>query len=290
MSRGAALLALLASGVLHVVLAGVLVVVSGLAHVVDPPTAVLVEAIDASPPTSPAPATMPRPVTPPEPPQRVVERTRSVPRVPPPTLESQPIPPPPTPDRVVEETKSTQMTPPATDKPPVQPQLVSPLVEPPSAMATHEPPHEPPATSATSSLPSAGSAASPGPRPAASPSPSPAVASAPPSPSVAALPPSVSPPGDITQHARPRGGYQVRPAYPAAAQQARAEGTTMLRVHIAPDGRVDDVQVQRSAGHPALDAAAMTAVRQWQFEPARSGTTAVAMWVVVPFNFRLRGD
>jgi protein TonB len=82
----------------------------------------------------------------------------------------------------------------------------------------------------------------------------------------------------------------VRPTYPAAARQANAEGTTMLRVHIAEDGRVDEVQVQRSAGHPALDAAAETAVRQWRFEPARSGTTAVAMWVVVPFEFHLRGD
>ena len=64
----------------------------------------------------------------------------------------------------------------------------------------------------------------------------------------------------------------------------------MLRVHVAPDGRVDDVQVQRSAGHAALDAAAMTAVRQWRFEPARRGTTAVAMWVVVPVEFHLRDD
>jgi outer membrane biosynthesis protein TonB len=34
----------------------------------------------------------------------------------------------------------------------------------------------------------------------------------------------------------------------------------------------------------------MTAVRQWRFEPARSGKVAVAVWVVVPFEFRLQGD
>ena len=104
-------------------------------------------------------------------------------------------------------------------------------------------------------------------------------------PSVAALPPQ-----QITQTARPRGGYQVRPVYPAAARQARAEGTTLLRVHISTDGSIDDVQVQRSAGHAALDRAAAEAVRKWRFEPARNGSVAVAVWVVVPVEFRLKED
>jgi len=108
-------------------------------------------------------------------------------------------------------------------------------------------------------------------------------------PSIAALP-APSPPGQITQTARPRGGYQVRPVYPLAARQARAEGTTLLRVHISTDGNIDDVQVQRSAGHAALDRAAAEAVRQWRFEPARNGSVAVAVWVVVPVEFRLKED
>ena len=108
-------------------------------------------------------------------------------------------------------------------------------------------------------------------------------------PSVAALP-APSPPEQITQTARPRGGYQVRPVYPLAARQARAEGTTLLRVHISTDGNIDDVQVQRSAGHAALDRAAAEAVRKWRFEPARNGSVAVAVWVEVPVEFRLKKD
>jgi protein TonB len=112
---------------------------------------------------------------------------------------------------------------------------------------------------------------------------------APPGPSVAAVP-APSPSEQSTQTARPRGGYQVRPVYPAAARQARAEGTTLLRVHISTDGSIDDVQVQRSAGHAALDRAAAEAVRKWRFEPARNGSAAVAVWVVVPVEFRLKED
>jgi protein TonB len=61
-----------------------------------------------------------------------------------------------------------------------------------------------------------------------------------------------------------------------------------LRVHVASDGRVADVVVQESAGHPDLDQAAVDAVRRWRFEPARRGTEAVAMWVLLPVEFRLK--
>src|SRR5439155_25187189 len=107
---------------------------------------------------------------------------------------------------------------------------------------------------------------------------------------VAALPPQASVLARITQPARPSGGYQVRPLYPAAARKDRAQGTTLLRVHILTDGRVGEVQVERSAGHPALDQAATDAVSQWHFEPARNATEPVAVWVMIPVEFRLTGD
>jgi protein TonB len=116
------------------------------------------------------------------------------------------------------------------------------------------------------------------------------VAALPPSPAPQAAPPSAQIPPRITRPARPSGGYQVRPAYPAAARQARAEGTTLLRVHIRADGTIDDVQVSRSAGHAALDEAAAAAVTRWRFEPARSGSEAVAVWVLIPVEFRLQNE
>jgi periplasmic protein TonB len=91
-----------------------------------------------------------------------------------------------------------------------------------------------------------------------------------------------------TELARPKGGYQVRPSYPSSAKRLGAQGTTLLRVHVLADGRVGEVLVQESAGHSELDRAAAEAVRQWRFEPARRGPEAVAMWVLLPVEFRLR--
>jgi protein TonB len=107
-----------------------------------------------------------------------------------------------------------------------------------------------------------------------------------PPPPVSAKPPGASAEG-ITRTARPHGGYQVRPAYPSVPRRLGIQGTTLLRVHVLADGRIGDVLVERSAGHSDLDRAAMDAVRRWRFEPARRGDDAVAMWVLLPVEFRL---
>ena len=93
--------------------------------------------------------------------------------------------------------------------------------------------------------------------------------------------------GPIVRAARPRGGYQVRPAYPESARRAGIQGTTLLRIHIEVDGRVSDVTVARSAGHQSLDEAAAEAVRRWRFEPAHNAAGPVSMWAVVPVEFRI---
>jgi protein TonB len=93
---------------------------------------------------------------------------------------------------------------------------------------------------------------------------------------------------DVTRVAQPRGGYQVRPPYPSTARRLGIQGTTMLRVHVLADGKIGEVDVEQSAGHPDLDRAAADAVRRWRFEPARRGDEAVAMWVLLPVEFRLK--
>jgi periplasmic protein TonB len=97
---------------------------------------------------------------------------------------------------------------------------------------------------------------------------------------VAALP--------VTQTATPRGGYQLTPTYPSSARRAGIQGTTLLGIFVGADGRVADVVVKQSAGHPDLDRAATEAVRRWRFEPARRGGEAVAMWIELPVEFHLR--
>lgn len=127
----------------------------------------------------------------------------------------------------------------------------------------------------------------PAPGSAAAPAASSSTVALPPSAPVVAAKPASAPPDGVTRTARPQGGYQVRPAYPSAPRRLGIQGTTMLRVHILADGRIGDVRVEHSAGHPDLDQAAMEAVRRWRFEPARRGADAVAMWVLLPVEFRL---
>lgn len=92
----------------------------------------------------------------------------------------------------------------------------------------------------------------------------------------------------ITQWARPQGGYQVYPSYPATARRLGIQGTTRLRVQVLADGHVGEIVVEVSAGHPDLDRAAADAVRQWHFEPARKGTEPVVSWVLLPVQFELK--
>jgi protein TonB len=109
-----------------------------------------------------------------------------------------------------------------------------------------------------------------------------------PTPAVAASGRELASASAVTQYARPQGGYQVRPSYPATARRLGVQGTTLLKVHVLVDGAVGEVVVQESAGHADLDQAAADAVRRWRFDPARRGSEPVAMWVLLPVEFRLR--
>jgi protein TonB len=104
---------------------------------------------------------------------------------------------------------------------------------------------------------------------------------------VAGLPPGAGLGGDGGT-ARPLGGYQVKPRYPESARRQGFEGTTLLKIRVSDTGRVEDVLIERSAGHQDLDHAAVEAVKQWRFEPARRGKQPVAVWVMLPVRFALK--
>jgi len=91
----------------------------------------------------------------------------------------------------------------------------------------------------------------------------------------------------VTSFARPLGGYQTTPHYPESARREGAEGVVTLRFEVLTSGKVGTIQVQRSAGRPDLDRAAVEAVKTWLFEPARRGKEAVAVWVTLPVRFEL---
>lgn len=77
------------------------------------------------------------------------------------------------------------------------------------------------------------------------------------------------------------------PRYPLAARRNGDEGTVMLRVLVAIDGGASRVELDRSSGSASLDSAALEAVRNWRFVPARRGSQNVEDWVRVPVVFRI---
>jgi len=88
--------------------------------------------------------------------------------------------------------------------------------------------------------------------------------------------------------APPKFSYQPSPVYPRSARTRGIEGTVMLRLEIEASGTVASVEVARSSGHPALDAAAVTTVRTWRCRARTRGGEPVASTETLPVHFRLR--
>lgn len=60
-----------------------------------------------------------------------------------------------------------------------------------------------------------------------------------------------------------------------------------LRLAVGTDGRVKTAEVVASSGFPLLDAAALAAVREWRYEPAREDGRPVAEERRVAVEFQL---
>jgi len=84
----------------------------------------------------------------------------------------------------------------------------------------------------------------------------------------------------------PRVVFDPDPEYSEEARRAKYQGTVVLWVVIAPDGRARDVRVARALGM-GLDEKAVEAVRKWRFQPAMKDGQPVAVQVNIEVNFRL---
>jgi protein TonB len=106
--------------------------------------------------------------------------------------------------------------------------------------------------------------------------------------SVAPPPPPPPPVNPIRVHAgmqAPVKVVNVDPIYPPIAQQARVQGVVILEAIIDERGAVKTASILRSI--PLLDAAALDAVRQWRFTPARLNGEAVPVVMTVTVRFTL---
>jgi protein TonB len=124
-------------------------------------------------------------------------------------------------------------------------------------------------------------AAAPAPAPAATPSSGPPPAAE-----------SVMPASSRSTDADYKAAYlnNPRPAYPLLAIRQGAQGQVLLLVEVLTDGRAGRIDLEKSSGHAALDAAAINAVRAWRFTPARKDGLLATQTVSIPIQFNLKDE
>lgn len=87
----------------------------------------------------------------------------------------------------------------------------------------------------------------------------------------------------------PQVTHQVKANYTPAAMDAKIQGTVVMRAVVRRDGTVGTVVVTQSLDSSlGLDEAAVTALRQWTFEPGQRDGAAVPVRVSVEMRFTLK--
>lgn len=81
----------------------------------------------------------------------------------------------------------------------------------------------------------------------------------------------------------------VEAEYPTEMEQNDEEGEVVLRLTIGADGRVEEVEIDQSAG-PAFDEAALEAVRQFEFVPAQIDGEDAAVQILYRYAFTLEQE
>ncbi len=100
--------------------------------------------------------------------------------------------------------------------------------------------------------------------------------------------PAATRPTTIGERARPDYRKNPAPHYPSASLRRHEEGVVLLRVTVSAEGNSKRVEVKQSSGFPLLDQAAVEAVKDWEFDPARVGTLPVESEIEIPVRFTFR--
>lgn len=79
---------------------------------------------------------------------------------------------------------------------------------------------------------------------------------------------------------------KVEPEYPEAARKARMEGQVVVEAILTDRGELTEIRVARPL-NPLLDASAIAAFRQWQYQPATLDGKPVRVYVTATVTFSL---
>ena len=76
------------------------------------------------------------------------------------------------------------------------------------------------------------------------------------------------------------------PLYPEIARRAGVEGTVWVKIWVDKEGKAKKAQILKSDAE-LFNQAAIDAAMQWVFTPAVMNNGPVAVWVSIPFKFKL---
>jgi len=85
------------------------------------------------------------------------------------------------------------------------------------------------------------------------------------------------------------GAIQSKLIYPEIARKAGVEGRVYVNVLIDEKGNVKDTKILKSLGNNGCDEAAVAAIKQVKWKPAKQRDKPVKVWVGIPVVFKLKG-
>ena len=93
-------------------------------------------------------------------------------------------------------------------------------------------------------------------------------------------------PDNVLVDVQPSVIKRVEPVYPHEALAKGSEGKVWLKILVDTEGKPAQVEVLKSENE-YFDQASITAARQWLFSPALKENKPVAVWITLPFKFKL---
>ena len=94
------------------------------------------------------------------------------------------------------------------------------------------------------------------------------------------------PPDFVPVEKQPTPVKSPPPAYPEIARRAGVEGTVWVKIWVDKEGKAKKAQILKSDAE-LFNQAAIDAAMQWVFTPAVMNNGPVAVWVSIPFKFKL---
>ena len=93
-------------------------------------------------------------------------------------------------------------------------------------------------------------------------------------------------PDNVLVDVQPAVIKRVEPVYPHDALAKGSEGKVWVKILVDTAGRPAQVEILQSENE-YFDQASITAARQWVFSPALKDGRPVAVWITLPFKFKL---